>query len=49
VLAPLDGVGPAVGAVITIGVPVLAVDAVEVPILFVACTVATMRLPADKE
>jgi hypothetical protein len=49
VLAPFDGVGPTVGAVITIGVPVLAVDAVDVPMLFVAYTVAAIRLPAERE
>jgi hypothetical protein len=49
VLDPLDGVGPTIGAVIAIGVPEFAVDDKEVPILFVACTLAIMRLPADKE
>jgi hypothetical protein len=49
VLVPLDGVGPTIGAVITIGVPVFAGDAVDDPMLFVAYTVATIRFPADKE
>jgi hypothetical protein len=49
VLVPLDGVGPTVGIVIRVAPALLSVEAVDVPALLVAYTVAIMRSPIASE